>query len=205
MRQGIYTFFKFCFKFGVVFLLFVFCYLLYIFSDLNRDINQEKLSEIIQSVSQSKAQEDRIIDMYNSIYDDALAKSTVNYLFHIVADSERPSNPCYLIASRSYLSNNRGLSENDYVITHHIEKEVGRRKCLDCLFAMYNFGYRAIGIGEAARIYFEKEVSDLSEEEIIGIFAMMENSSYYNPKRWPNVFKDKVAELKARRNKWIRN
>lgn len=83
------------------------------------------------------------------------------------------------------------------IIQRFIEKNCSQKKCLDYQLSIMDFGRNARGIEEACHLYFNKEVNDLNEEEVIQLHFMQIATFKYNPISNPqNLEKAVQATLK---------
>lgn len=175
----------------------VFVYGLYIFSPYNQDIDWDKLTLIVSEIEQAEPQSRRVINMYNKVYEGALERSSTKKLisgfFNVSKDC-----PCYDVAAESYISKRHSLTENDYVIARQIEARVSQKQCLFYLLATFDYMYQTTGIVNAANLYFDKPLTDLTDDELIGLLALQKNVAYYNPKRFEKRYEERVRMVKAK-------
>lgn len=73
----------------------------------------------------------------------------------------------------------------EWVISIQLERYYTKDEILALYLNKFDFLYQAVGIGSAARIYFNKEASDLTLEEAAVLVAMAKNPSAYNPRKYP--------------------
>ncbi len=71
----------------------------------------------------------------------------------------------------------------EYVIATRLERQYTKEEIITMYLNKQGFLFNAIGISSAARIYFNKNVSDLSMEESAVFVAMLKNPRQYNPHR----------------------
>ena len=71
----------------------------------------------------------------------------------------------------------------EWVIAARLERQYTKNEIITMYFNEYDFLYQAVGISSAARIYFSKEVEDLTIEESAVLVAMFKNPRQYNPHR----------------------
>jgi len=71
----------------------------------------------------------------------------------------------------------------EWVIAIRLEKQYTKNEIITMYFNKYDFGYNAVGIRSASRIYFGKEPIELKPEESAMLVGMLKNSSLYNPIR----------------------
>lgn len=178
-----------------IFILGIGLYVGYVFSDLNRDIDKEKVQLIISEIKAAKEHDEKLIVMYNKVHKNALEKSSWRNLWDWIWGDYNEC-PCFDIVRRSYINKRHKIAENDFAVSVKIEKEVSQRDCLNFIFEDFDYLYNNEGVDEAAEFYFQKSVNELSDEELIGLIIMQKNPSLYNPRRFRDRFDKKVNEVK---------
>ncbi|MEM8525307.1 MAG: transglycosylase domain-containing protein [Bacteroidota bacterium] len=173
-------------------------YLRYIFSDFNQSVDHQRVDLLIEEIKSAEIYGEVVYDTYNQIYDEALERSYLGKFTYDLFGKIKEC-PCYTVASATsstiinYSSNH--LAENRYNIARILEEQVSQKECLNYILANFNYSYNKIGIGEAARFYYQKELNDLEQKELVGLLIMEKNPMIYNPKRSPERHTRKVAEL----------
>ncbi|MEP0264406.1 transglycosylase domain-containing protein [Dokdonia sp.] len=71
----------------------------------------------------------------------------------------------------------------EYVISTRLERQYTKEEIITMYLNKFGFLYNAIGISSASRIYFNKNVKDLTLEESAVFVAMLKNPRQYNPHR----------------------
>ena len=71
----------------------------------------------------------------------------------------------------------------EWVIAARLERQYTKDEIIAMYLNKFDFLYQAVGIGSASRIYFGKEVEDLTIEESATFVAMLKNPRQFNPKR----------------------
>ncbi|WP_256379777.1 MULTISPECIES: transglycosylase domain-containing protein [unclassified Flavobacterium] len=62
-----------------------------------------------------------------------------------------------------------------------IKKEFSHDECLKFVLVHYDFGFDNIGIKDASKFYFKKDLEKLNEKQIITLVVIFRNSGLYNP------------------------
>ncbi len=181
-----------------MFILVIGVYIGYIFSDLNKDIDKKEIESIITEIKNAKQHDERLVLMYNKVYNNILEKSSLENLWNGILGKPYTLCPCRQATLMSRLNKRDINPESTFVITSKIEKELSQRDCLNYIFDKFDYLYGAIGVENAAQIYFQKNLSELTEDELIGLVVMHKNPSLYNPKRYKKRHDDKVNEFKNR-------
>ncbi len=71
----------------------------------------------------------------------------------------------------------------EYVISTRLERQYTKEEIITMYLNKFDFLFNAIGISSASRIYFNKNVKDLTLEESAVFVAMLKNPRQYNPHR----------------------
>lgn len=183
-----------------VFALSICLYLGYVFSRFNQDIDDEIITEAAKEIKKSKQMDARVLSMYNRIYDNATENTSIKHAWKILL-GKKIECPCYNATRMIPINRNKRkkLTENTYAIATRLETKVSQVDCLNFLFEKFDYLYGAIGIEEAARIYFNKPINELTDDELIGLIIMHENPSLFNPNRKKERFDKRVSEAKNKK------
>ena len=79
----------------------------------------------------------------------------------------------------------------EWVIAVQLEKQYTKEEIITLYLNKYDFGYNAVGIKSAAHVYFGKKPDELNVEEAAMLVGMCKNSSLYNPRRRPELTKER--------------
>ena len=79
----------------------------------------------------------------------------------------------------------------EWVLAVMLERRYTKQEIIAMYLNIYDFGYQADGIQSAAKIYFNKTPMTLSKEEAATLVGMLKNSSLFNPKRRPEITRDR--------------
>ena len=74
----------------------------------------------------------------------------------------------------------------EWVIAVKLERFYTKEEILNLYINKYDFNHNAVGIRSAARIFFNKQPKELNMEESATLVGMLNNSSYYSPRRYPD-------------------
>lgn len=83
----------------------------------------------------------------------------------------------------------------EYVIAIMLERRYTKEEIIAMYFNTFDFVNNAVGIESASRIYFNKKPKDLSVEEAAMFVGMLQNPSYYNPRRFEQRTRDRRATV----------
>ncbi|MDE6463765.1 MAG: transglycosylase domain-containing protein, partial [Muribaculaceae bacterium] len=73
----------------------------------------------------------------------------------------------------------------EWMIAIKLERFYSKEEILKMYLNQFDFLYNAVGIKSAAKVYFNKEASELNTLEAATLIGMVKNPSYYNPVRQP--------------------
>ncbi|WP_020537939.1 transglycosylase domain-containing protein [Lewinella cohaerens] len=181
----------------VILFLPILLYGLYLFSPYNKDIDWGKLAFIISEIEKADTQSERVLDMYDKVYEGALGRSSTRKVISGVFNVPKKC-PCYDVAVQAYINRRYKIAENDYIIALQIEAEVSQEQCFFYLLETFDYMNQTIGIADAACFYFDKPLAELTDDELIGLLIMQENVSLYNPLRFEKRFEEKVESTKRK-------
>lgn len=71
----------------------------------------------------------------------------------------------------------------EWVISTRLERQYTKEEIIAMYLNKFDFLFNAIGISSASRIYFDKEVDELTVSESAVLVAMLKNPRQYNPHR----------------------
>jgi len=91
------------------------------------------------------------------------------------------------------------LGEN--ILAAKLERKFSKEEIMTMYLNRMDFLYNAVGIGTAAKVYFNKNAEDLNKQEAAMLIGMLKNPDYYNPRKHPE-------RAKGRRNQvleqWVK-
>ncbi len=73
----------------------------------------------------------------------------------------------------------------EWMIAIKLERFYSKEEILKMYLNQFDFLYNAVGIKSAAKVYFNKDASDLNVQEAAMLIGMVKNPSYFNPVRHP--------------------
>ena len=82
-----------------------------------------------------------------------------------------------------------------YGLASKLENKVNQKGCLNWIANNHYFENNQIGIFNASKYYFNKEISNLTNVEMATLVLMIQNASLYNPIRNPEGVHNRVSEL----------
>ncbi len=77
-----------------------------------------------------------------------------------------------------------GQKFKEWVMAVKLERLYTKEEILTMYFNIYNFHNSAVGVYNASRVYFNKNLKDLNVEESASLVAMFKSPVYYNPLKY---------------------
>ena len=166
----------------------------YVWLNLRIDnvIDKETYNHFVEEIKASEDLPERFYEIYGQVtqFD---KKSTVNrFIFHLIVQNKRKSCPC-MEASYGIVVN----TFDNWTVALALDKEVSPKKCLDFYLSKYDFLYNTRGINNASQFYYQKDLGQLNDDEMLELSIMTINPSLYNKIRHPERLRDKVEKIKT--------
>ncbi len=79
----------------------------------------------------------------------------------------------------------------EWMIAIKLERFYSKEEILKMYLNQFDFLYNAVGIKSAAKVYFNKDASELNTLEAATLVGMVKNPSYFNPVRHPERTRDR--------------
>jgi penicillin-binding protein 1A len=90
----------------------------------------------------------------------------------------------------------------EWIIAIRLERQYTKEEIIAQYFNIYDFLNNADGIRSASSIYFDKEPNELNVKESAVLVGMFKNSSLFNPRRRPEMVKDRRNVVLAQMEKY---
>ncbi len=149
-------------------------------------------NDLISVIEESEDLPDRFYDLYELAYPNSINNhSHLSLFFNNLLGKRKNDCPCGQVAYMSPY--NYGWQK--VLFTFHLEGYVSQKQCLNLLVNKMDFLYGNLGINSASSFYYNKKLKDLSSNEMLELILMMDNPSFYNKLKRPEMLKKKVDEL----------
>jgi hypothetical protein len=161
-------------------------------------IDKETYDYLVEKIKTSEDLPDRFYKIYGQVtgYDE---KSTTNkYLFYLLVRDRRMFSyscpcPCPCIHVGYHIVYN---PIDKWTLGFVLDRDVLPKKCLDFYLSKFDFLHDIEGIRNASQFYYQKDLEQLSDDEMFELSVMTINPSYYNKIRRPEELKEKVEKIK---------
>lgn len=167
----------------LLFLVLVVIYQL-LLSDLNPMFKREDIIAIKEEINKAKNEDYKsFLNLYLKLYSPKSIKlySLKNSKLGLPMDDC----PCLDVAKYYGVHNSRNFKIPFVEILYalKIEKEFSQEDCLKLILTKVDLLYGNRGIRDASIHFFNKQINDLNERELLTVLIMLENPSQFNPKR----------------------
>lgn len=152
-------------------------------------MDKDERQSFVEKIKNTPILPDKFYDIYNSLYTDALNKNYWQYMFSL---DKRFQCPCREAVFIGVYPQYTGFDLNLIIPT--IEKNVSQKECLNFYLSEFDFTDGNIGVQNTARYYFDKDLEELNDSEIIELYIRMENPSRYRSEKNSRILEEKVYE-----------
>lgn len=143
------------------------------------------------------ATEDARFEDHSGIDVKAIARAMVKTVLLGQKNAGGGSTITQQLAKQLYTPPSNGLLQRavqkpiEWMIAIKLERFYSKEEILKMYLNQFDFLYNAVGIKSAAKVYFNKEASELNTLEAATLVGMVKNPSYFNPVRHPERTKDR--------------
>ena len=180
--------------------LIVFGFYLYLNQKIDMSINKELYDYLVEEINASKDLPDRFYEMYGQVTGFTEKSTTNKYLFKGLMNLKSPhfKNPCPCIDATYDLHINYRATIDKWNLGVALDKDASPKKCLDYYLSKFYFLYNTFGIQNASRFYYQKDLEQLTDDEMLELAIMTLNPSFYNKIRNPERLQRMVEEIKKK-------
>jgi len=155
-------------------------------------VDKATYNSLVEEIKASENLPDRFYEIYGQVTEFDEMLTTNKFLFYRLVLNKRKPCPC---VDASY-----GVTHNtvdNLTVGLALDKDVSPKKCLDFYLSKFDFLHHTIGIQNASNFYYQKDLEELSDDEMLELSVMTINPSIYNKIRNPEKLKEKVTEIKT--------
>lgn len=151
---------------------------------IDNAIAKEAYDRLIKEIKTNEEFPDRFYEMYGFVTGFSKKSTTNRYLIYDLLN-ERKICPCVDLGFRiayGVTENYRLLGVNKITVALALDKDVSPKRCLDFYLSDFDYLYNTIGIKNASQFYYQKDIEQLSDDEMLELAVMALNPSLYNKK-----------------------
>lgn len=184
----------------IIVLLLILAFYIFLLNAWKIDFTEEEIKPYITEIKQAEELPYLFYELYNLDNNNSLDSGTMEFLakslFYI--KTSRPisvwlARMIYIPKMKDRVFINRVKIELSLAMK--IDRETLQKEQLNYLLNDLDFVNGQIGVKNASKFYFEKEITELTENEIASLIVMTRNPAFYNPKRRPEKLKNEVDKL----------
>lgn len=184
----------------IIVLLLILAFYIFLLNAWKIDFTEEEIKPYITEIKQAEELPYLFYELYNLDNNNSLDFGTMEFLakslFYI--KTSRPisvwlARMIYIPKMKDRVFINRVKIELSLAMK--IDRETLQKEQLNYLLNDLDFVNGQIGVKNASKFYFEKEITELTENEIASLIVMTRNPVFYNPKRRPEKLKNEVDKL----------
>ena len=155
-------------------------------------IDKETYNHFVEEIKTSEDLPERFYEIYGQVTE-FNKNSTINrFIFYLIVQNKRKSCPC-MEASYGIVYD----TFDTWTVALALDKEVSPKKCLDFYLSRFAFSYHLRGIKNASKFYYQKDLEQLSDDEMLELSIMTMSPTFYNKFRNPERLRDQVEKVKA--------
>ncbi len=168
---------------------------------LDKVIDRKTYDNLVETIKTSKDLPDKFYKVYGQVTEYDQKSTTNKFLFYKTVvllsydNLKKIKNPCPCIDA------NYGIETNTFdtwTVGLALDRDVSPKKCLDFYLSKIDFLFSVIGIQNASKFYYHKELDHLSDNEMLELAVMSINPTAFNRIDHPEKLKLKVIEIKNR-------
>jgi hypothetical protein len=145
-------------------------------------VSEAELTEFVTKIKIAEELPDQFYLLYEKEHPNSLTKNLNENMLNVIFLDDFEKSPSLLAATISEISRQDSdttkiSNRKAYTLAWKIEEETTQRECLNWVLKNYKFDLYIHGINELATYYFKKEVSDLSDRELMDVIDLMTKPS----------------------------
>lgn len=165
-------------------------------------MDQEERDQIVIQIKQSPELPDQFYQIYNSIYPQSLNQSVLDYLIERESDNllskQLNSNINIFLEVVAIANLQTRFRVSRFQEASYLENFVTPKECLNFWSSKVYFKDGVVGIKNGCTYLFNKNLEDLTDDELIELIVVMQNSLFYNKKKRPDVVERKIKNIKEK-------
>jgi membrane carboxypeptidase/penicillin-binding protein PbpC len=164
------------------------------------DFTEEEIKPYITEIKQAEELPNLFYDLYDLDNNNTLDSGTIQFLTKSLFNIKTSRPISFWLARMIYIPK---MKERYFInrikiemsLAMKIENETSQKEQLNYTLADIDFVNGQIGVKNASKFYFDKEITELNENEVASLIVMTRNPALYNPKRRPEKLKAEVDKL----------
>jgi hypothetical protein len=183
---------------------------LYVWFHNNEDLvlNSAQKDWLTTVISESPDLPDNVYLTMEKYYPNFYSDNTWNYKLKSLAGFTRRKCQCneiylpYIPGDSKQWNDERPwipFDQKDVLVKLYIEKHFTQKECFTFNMNFSKFGGNTLGIFEASKYFYNKELAELTEREVIGLYVILKAPAHLNPINNPKNHKRAVDAVMLRK------
>ena len=168
---------------------------IYLKSIVKKELTEEKLQEIINSINSAPPLPKNFKETYSNVYVDVF-ETNFNFSFLLGLVSKRSYQQCPSRSVANWFVSRCYTRGNYLAFIWLLEDNVSQEKCFEYEASKCDFTQNIIGIEQASLAFYNKPIDSLNIEEQLGMILKLKNPALYNEKRNQDWYDKGIKELK---------
>jgi hypothetical protein len=163
----------------LIFIVIMGCLYFYLTNSINSVMSKERQLIIFNKIKESEELPNSFYIQYEKLNPNGLKRSYTESLLSRLSNNFKKCACEEIYAHPGYFDNYNRFAPHIFV--YEANKKVGAKKCLDYELQNADFTNGINGVKLASRKYFNKEINDLNDIEVLDLLIIHENPRLYNP------------------------
>lgn len=163
----------------LIFIIIISCFYFYLTNSINSVMSEERQKIIFTEIKESEELPNSFYIQYEKLNPNGLKRNYTESLLSRFSDKLKKCACEEIYAHPGYFDNYNRFAPHIFV--YEANRKLGAKKCLDYELQIADFTNGIKGVKSASRKYFNKEINDLNENEVLDLLIIHENPSLYNP------------------------
>ena len=162
----------------LIFIIIMGCFYFYLTNSINSVMTKERQLIIFNKIKESEELPNSFYIQYEKLNPNGLKRSYTESLLARLSNKFKKCACEEIYAHPGYFDNYNRFAPHIFV--YEANKKVGAKKCLDYELQNADFTNGINGVKLASRKYFNKDINDLNEIEVLDLLIIHENPALYN-------------------------
>lgn len=165
----------------LLFILLISCFYFYLTHSIDSVISKERQENIFTEINESEGLPNLFYIQYEKLNPNGFKRSYTESLLSRFTGELKKCACEEIYAHPGYFDHYNRFAP--HIFFYEVNSKLDSKKCLDYVLQNAYFGNGIKGVKLASKKYFQKEINDLNENEILDLLIIHENPSYFNPLR----------------------
>lgn len=154
---------------------------IYLETSIDKVLSEEKQSELFNIINSTPDLPENFYYTIDKYYPDYFKYGVWDAIFQKTF-SQEISRVCQcfdIYLHPGYVDN--AIRAYQYILAMEIEENCSQKKCFEYNLSMQSFGFNIRGVNQAAEVFYNKNLEELTEREILELLVIRKAPTNYNP------------------------